>query len=907
VSEVATSIRTPDQRLRVFVSSTLKELAAERAALSEAVRAIRLTPVMFELGARPHPPRDLYRAYLAQSDVFVGIYWQSYGWVAPNETISGLEDEYLLSGPMPKLIYIKSADAREARLGELIQRIQADDRVSYRSFADATELRELVKDDLAVMLTERFATATAVAGKRTDGAVAPASAEPRASAEADMPPRYELPLERGELIGRAPLVSSIADLLRRPEVAIVTLTGPGGTGKTRLAIHVGHAQRAEFLSNVYYIALAGVRAAQDVIPAIQTTLEIPRPPDGGEPETLLVAHLRRERALLVLDNFEQVLDAAPVIGRIAAACPRLKILVTSREALRVQGEYEQPVPPLALDAAGEGALSPCMVLFELRAREMRPDFRIDAENQASVEGICRRLDGLPLAVELAAARTRVLSPQAMLPRLDQSLSLLTSQRRDLPARQQTLRATLFWSYDLLKPDEQAFFRRLGVFTGGFFEEAAAEITVGIGLGALDGLTSLADKSLLTRGTEDELTRFHLAETVREFALERLGAAGEEQDARMRHACWVRDLFGAAQGPTMRHTERPAWQRRLALEEGNARAAMRFTSSPSGDRTLMWDLYCKFAFALLVDVRTQEVRDLYNELLRGGQADDPLLAAVARMLAHRGEVMSLDPHFATMMAEAVSILEAAGERVYLPSALVSSGMFLMTTAPERVLPTLARAIDLSVETRQHRIESWARTVVFWFHVTVGDLAAGDLAADALVASSRANGEVEGLAFGRTSQGRLCVLRGDLATARLHFAEAAALSREKATFWSLADALTCLCSATMALGDVSASRHILEEALLFFVPLRLAGTTLLFGALAKLLADAGETDRAARVVSVVPTNFDSVGPVTLMRADPAGSLTRATREVLRTLGVSLRNADEASADLDGALRAALGRSA
>src|SRR5215831_12608336 len=193
-SAAAPSIRTPDQRLRVFVSSTLQELSAERAAVAEAVRVIRLTPVMFELGARPHPPRDLYRAYLAQSDVFIGIYWQRYGWVAPSETISGLEDEYLLSGPMPKLIYIKGADAREAQLGELLERIQADDRVSYRSFVDANELRELVKDDLAIMLTERFAVAMSAVAGRTDGAVAPAPAEPSVPEEADMPPRYELPL-----------------------------------------------------------------------------------------------------------------------------------------------------------------------------------------------------------------------------------------------------------------------------------------------------------------------------------------------------------------------------------------------------------------------------------------------------------------------------------------------------------------------------------------------------------------------------------------------------------------------------------------------------------------------------------------------------------------------------------------
>jgi predicted ATPase len=903
----AISIRTPDQRLRVFVSSTLQELAAERTAVSEAVRGIRLTPVMFELGARPHPPRDLYRAYLAQSDVFVGIYWQRYGWVAPSETISGLEDEYLLSGAMPKLIYIKRSDAREPRLADLIKRIQSDDRASYRPFADADELRELVKDDLAVMLTERFATAASAAGARLETAVAPAAAEPGAPMEGDIPPRYELPLERGELIGRASLVVSVSELLARQDVGLVTLTGPGGTGKTRLAIHVGHALRAAFDDNVYYVELAGVRAAQDVLPAIQTTLEIPSPADGGDPERLLIGHLRRRRALLLLDNFEQVLDAAPAVARIAAACPHLKVLVTSRESLRVQGEHEQPVPPLALDDAGVGALSPCMTLFEQRAREVRPDFHVDAENRASVAEICRRLDGLPLAVELAAARTRVLSPQVMLPRLDRSLSLLTSQRRDLPARQQTLRAALSWSYDLLRPDEQHFLRRLGVFTGGFTEEAAAEITAGVDVDVLDGLTSLGDKSLLARSEHEGQTRFRLLETVREFALERLAEAGEEQETRTRHARWVLDLFGAEQGPTMRYTERPASQQRLVPEEGNARAAMRFSSSPAGDRTLLWDLYCKFAFVLLVDARAQEMRDLYSELLPGGQAADPLLAAVARMLAHRGEVMKLDPQFAPMMAEAVSVLESAGERTYLPSALVSSGMFLVATAPERALATLARAIEMAHETRQYRIESWARTVVCWFHVAAGDLEAGDLEAEALLASSRATGEVEGLAFGRTTQGRLCILRGDLDTARRHFAEAAALSREKATLWSLADALFCLCSTTMAVGDASASRQILEEALVFLVPLRIAGTELLFGALAKLLADAGERDRARQILSVVPADFDSLGRVVAVRADPAGSLVQATREAVATVGGSPRSTDNAGADLDAALHVALDRQA
>ncbi len=221
-------INTPDQRLRVFVSSTLEELGAERRAVQDAVTRLRLVPVMFELGARPHPPRELYRAYLAQSQVFIGIYWQSYGWVAPGEQISGLEDEYRLATGLPQLLYVKGlAPDREPRLAEMLGRIRTEGGLSYQHFTDAAELQRLVENDLAVLLSERFAVAATPA---------------RAGAHGLRP----LPVSTTSLLGREQDIDEVTRLIERPDVRLVTLTGPGGVGKTRLAVALGERLRDQF-------------------------------------------------------------------------------------------------------------------------------------------------------------------------------------------------------------------------------------------------------------------------------------------------------------------------------------------------------------------------------------------------------------------------------------------------------------------------------------------------------------------------------------------------------------------------------------------------------------------------------------------------------------------------------------
>src|SRR5689334_21661014 len=240
----APAIRTPDQRVRVFVSSTLQELAPERAAARDAITHLRLTPILFELGARPHPPRALYRAYLEQSDIFVAIYWERYGWVAPGMEISGLEDEYQLCGEKPRLIYVKDpAPNREPGLRDLLHRVQVDDAVSYQHFTTADELRELVENDLAILLTERFEQGRA--------ALPLPSAPPTR-------PHHNLPAERSPIIGRDQESATICDLLQRSDVGLVTLTGPGGTGKTRLALHVATQLLDFFADGVFFVSLAAI-------------------------------------------------------------------------------------------------------------------------------------------------------------------------------------------------------------------------------------------------------------------------------------------------------------------------------------------------------------------------------------------------------------------------------------------------------------------------------------------------------------------------------------------------------------------------------------------------------------------------------------------------------------------------
>jgi predicted ATPase/class 3 adenylate cyclase len=388
-----------------------------------------------------------------------------------------------------------------------------------------------------------------------------------------------LPLQPTPLVGREREVEEVAERVRGEEVRLLTLTGPGGTGKTRLALQAGADLLEGADDGVFFVSLATITDPELVPSAIAGSLGLKESAEEPLMETL-ESYLQHKRLLLILDNFEQVLEGSTLVGALLGSCPNLKVLATSRIPLGLYGEQEYPVPPLALP--DPKVLPPLVVLtqyeavrlFVERAKAVKPDFEVTNESAPAVAEICIRLDGLPLAIELAAVRTKLLPPQALLIRLGNRLKLLKGGARNLPARQQTLRATIDWSYDLLTEEEKTLFGRLSVFSGGHTIEAAEAVCdPGGDLDALEVVGSLLEKSLLRQeeGVGGE-SRFVMLETVHEYARERLEKSGEAEELKRRHAAYFVALAEEAH-PELKGQDQLKWLQRLEAEHDNTRAAL----------------------------------------------------------------------------------------------------------------------------------------------------------------------------------------------------------------------------------------------------------------------------------------------------------------------------------------------
>jgi predicted ATPase/class 3 adenylate cyclase len=825
----AAVILTPDQRVRVFISSTLEELAEERAAARRAIRRLHLVPVWYESGARPHPPRSMYQAYLKQSQIFVGIYWQRYGWVGPGMEISGLEDEYRLAAGMPMLLYLKRpAPEQEPGLTAMIDSIRAAGATSYRHFSTARELERLLVDDLAVLLSESFADATislatpraspnppeelggselpsgtatflltdiegstrlweaepeamevalqqhdrllaevieshggAVVTSRGEGdgcfavfrsaiaAVEAAGAcqlrlagevwptgsalrvrmglhtgearvrgghhldytpinrcarvraagyggqvlltkttrdlvqghlgggfglqrlgefrlrdlaEPEliyqlthAELTADFPPirivarrTGNLPLQVSSFVGRTRELNHTAVALS--EARLVTLTGPGGVGKTRLALQAAEQISPRFGDGAWLCELAPVRDPAGVDDAVAAVFSVTATP-GQSTREALVEFSRSKQLLLVLDNCEHLLEAAGGLADVLQrSCERLVILATSREGLGIEGERLLPVPPLEVPGA-EADLAvitqtEAVRLFAERADAVKPDFAVNEENAAAVAAVVRRLDGIALAIELAAARIAAMTPAELARRLERSFGVLAAGRRGAMAHHQTLRATIEWSFQLLAEPEQALLCRLAVFAGGSTLEAAETICGGDGLDrdtVFELLASLVARSLAVAEEHGPETRYRLLETIRQYGEERLKEVGETERWRGHHADYYARLLPRIRRQAHDRQAEVFWAVRLSAEQDNLLAAWAWAIDTANVDT---------AFRMLAGFAPCEIWSSYPLLLAGeaalelpgagGHAGYPLaLAASAVFASIRADVTATE--------------------------------------------------------------------------------------------------------------------------------------------------------------------------------------------------------------------------------------------------------------------------
>ena len=677
------------------------------------------------------------------------------------------------------------------------------------------------------------------------------------------PPLGNLPAQPTSLIGREAEVAALRDRLVADGVRLLTLTGPAGTGKTRLALAVAGAAGAAFPDGRWLVDLTAVADPVGVLPAAVRVLGLRV---GGEPSAAerLRRALGEQRVLLVLDNAEHVLGAAPEVAALVDACPGLAVLVTSREPLRVRWERLHPVPPLGP--------APAVELFVQRARDVRPDFRLDAENEAAVAEVCRRLDGLPLAIELAAARSRALPPQAILVRLEHRLDLLVGGRRDEPERHQTARAALAWSHDLLSAAEQALFRRLGVFVSGCTPEAAAAVCDPAGdlpLDALDGLESLLAKSLLRQEEVAGEPRFGMLETVRSYALEALRASGELDATRRHHAACYAALTAAAEDG-LRGPAQLDWLSRLDREHDNLRAALRWlTDRGAGGDAAAAELGLQMGAALWW---YWHVRGAYAEACA---LLDPLLAlppsgsaagggglARARASSARAVMSWGLGDYAAAAAQqtaAVARLRALDDRRALAQSLIDVACVAISRGDAPGAGgALTEALDLARALDDGWRVAWALTFQGMLALSQGDLPAAWDRFEASLTVRRDLGDVFGIAWSSFGLASVARRRGDGAAARARYESCLVTFRALGERPTVASVLDGLGELAIDRGDFGEARERFAGSLALYREMgSTRGVGIALSGFAALAAAGWRAERAVRLAGAAAALHEAGG--------------------------------------------------
>jgi predicted ATPase/DNA-binding winged helix-turn-helix (wHTH) protein len=624
--------------------------------------------------------------------------------------------------------------------------------------------------------------------------------------------RHNLPIPRTSLIGREQQVAEAAELLLRQDVRLLSLTGPGGAGKTRLGVALASAVADRF-SGFQFVGLASITQPALVATALADAFEIQQGASRTIPQLIGDRLQRWGPFLLLLDNFEQVLPAATVVAEILEACPSLKVLVTSRSCLRIYGEQEFPVTPLAPNSAIE--------LFAQRAAAVWPDFAITSENASAVQEICLRLDGLPLAIELAAARTKVLPPSAILDRLQSRLQLLTGGAFDLPERQQTLRKTIDWSHDLLNEAERKLFRRFSVFVGGCTLEGAEAVcntSRDLGIDLFEGLSSLVDKNLVQRVDRAEAQpRFVMLETIREYALECLTDSGEHSAARRAHAAYC--LVLAEEGnPELNPADRSRWLAQCDIEIDNFRFALDWLFQTLD---LNWGLRLCVALFRFWDMREHltEGRARLETVLRLAGADRPReRGRVSHFLGAIATAQADYPSAERFLEQGLSLYEALGDEPGIAASLnalaisardrgdyaAAQGNFERSLACWRMLSD-----RLAIARCLHNLANVVKVR--------GDYARARWALREATGIFEELGDRTGAAWTVNQLGDIVREQGDLAAARGLYQRALSAFREAGDPWGSARSLTDLVYIDCEQGDHLAAQAACREALEIFAGL------------------------------------------------------------------------------------------